>query len=182
MLVGTVLADGTILSAGHGFWCNHDQNDPVLDPTVFVNGAAIVLNRQRTPNPAVQESMDLARVCPFPALSGGLVLAEKLPATTPDTLWTGQVWIVGYGRTGALETIAARVTNRDALYPGGTMEIRIKEPISPGLSGSPVLNAAGEVIGVVVAKSVEEPVIYATCVTRELIAELDRELWGAGGE
>lgn len=98
-----------------------------------------------------------------------MAVAGAPPSGSPTKPWTGAVWILGYTRTGSLTVIPARVVNRENATVGGTLDIAIKVPISPGLSGSPVVDEEGELIGIVVAKSLDDLVIYATCVTQALL-------------
>jgi hypothetical protein len=170
------------LTAGHGFWCGEDATSGVIpNPSVEANGTPIPLNALAPTglevytdcDPACMGAyasceLDLAciDVTGLPMFAIGLPVIAELPQS--PSLVGSTVWILGYGRSRLPQAIAGQVT-AGGRWAGDDLEIRIDVPITPGLSGSPVLNAAGEVVAVVVAKSLIGPEIYATCVTRAFV-------------
>jgi len=171
---GIILEDGIILTVAHLFWCDDEarhHSDWLYSPEIAIDGRRCPLAADCSPNPRWDEALDLALVAPSSPLRSGVRIAES--AAGELDLQRRRVWIVGY-RRGDLEVIPARIASASR-----ELLIRVKEPIVHGCSGSAVLDERGDLIGVVTAKRLDDMVVVATRVTRDIIATL-REDWMPG--
>ncbi|MBN1857826.1 trypsin-like peptidase domain-containing protein [Candidatus Bipolaricaulota bacterium] len=163
----TLLENGQILTVAHLFWCDDDasfHSDWLSEFDLYVEGRTEQLSPAVEPNPRIDEMLDLAWIDLDRSMSEGVDVASgSEDLLTPARM---RVWIVGY-RRGTLEVVPGRVIespydDRSRLW------ISVKTPITPGFSGSPVLAENGQLIGVITAKLLDQPVVIATQVDAEL--------------
>ncbi len=134
------------LSIGTGFYVddgrevvtNHHVIEEAAEIKVKANDVVVTVERVK----AVDEDTDLALLV-VPSAGKGSPLA--LQGTAPEV---GEE-IVAIGNPRGLEkTLSTGVISGRRAMPTGVNVYQITAPISPGSSGGPVLNGAGEVVGV----------------------------------
>jgi len=175
-LTASILEDGTILTAGHIFWCDDDSWNPsdwTANESLYIAGRPIMLSTEWGEGPLINADRDLALLHLATPLSGGVQVAIPDPEVMPSSDYMGDlVWIIGF-REFRQEVIAGRVVGFYEDAGVQQYEILVKDAIVHGFSGSPVLNSNGEMIGVLIAKQVGEPIVFATPITYEIIETLE---------
>lgn len=162
---------GVILTCGHLFWRDDDPADSlVLLTLVVIAGGKVYslgdLDRTPGPNPLVDADRDLALIKLDAQLRSGLGLGEVKVAD--------KVWALGYDEPGELIIIPGEVIDV------AEDEIRISLEVLPpfGMSGGPVLNSKGEVIGIAIARREVDTLLIASpsapTVVRELYSRMMR--------
>jgi len=157
-------ADGAATRTGTGFFV--DGNGTVLTSQHVVSGAtriAAICGGEPAAEASVlgsSESTDLA------ILHTGLKPAVHLTLARPRSASVGQrVFTYGYPVADVLgaEPKFTEGTISALSGPGGEQTfLQISVPVQPGNSGGPVVNEAGEVVGIVVAAAAIEPFLEKT--------------------
>lgn len=146
---------GFIVTSGHFFW-GEDRSDPLEIKKLQIemsreNGRPIFLNlgdldASFEPNPIISEHSDLAII---------KVDGEELPSSLLGNLdqveVLDQVMALGYpGDTYKPIATLGRIAGR-GIYVQGEKMIMANLSVAHGMSGGPLVNMAGEVIGIIVA-------------------------------
>jgi S1-C subfamily serine protease len=151
---GVAMADGRLLTNRH-----------VVEGVVGLN---IVpdLGPAASGNSLVSQAVDLAVVRPTPVLTSRLRLAEHDPGKG-DTVWVG-----GFPGDDGLLVVSSRIVDyvdgRSRQQTGDVM--RLNAHLSPGMSGSPVLDASGHLAGLVFG--VEEASGYGLAIPASTITDV----------
>jgi S1-C subfamily serine protease len=106
---------------------------------------------------------------------------EPLALATEDP-WPGQpVWVAGFAHDSGGDTLSSGLTVKAArvvdYFPGGAMGqrsrvVRLDVPVGPGMSGGPVLDQAGRVVGVVFAvqRPTDDALAIPVSVARRMLS------------
>ncbi len=154
VLLEVLSGTGRVLSSGTGFFVGAETvvtNHHVIDSASFVQARFeddTVLPVQQVLAENVDSDLAILRVTG--ATAGGLPLYRGGSVEPGE-----EVVVLGnpHGLSGTLSTgivSAWRTDDFDARWKGGPL-LQITAPISPGSSGSPVMNRVGEVLGVAVS-------------------------------
>lgn len=159
------------LSTGTGFAI--DANTLVTNRHVVENSREIEVTTYdgRTIDvtaTAVTTVADLAIVTTEQSIGVTSVLAQE------DAAAGDAITVVGYPRGGQLTTVSGVVLGavNDPLGSSLGTVVGTTAPVEPGSSGSPALNEAGEVVGVIYAKNdAEQSFMVPVSMLRSLIAQ-----------
>lgn len=153
--------DGSIVTAAHLFWKDDSATGalenfnsifviPLMATTVFQAVSKSNFSECTPSNPLLDNQNDLAiiKIESKLQLLGGLKLGEA--SVNQD------VWILGFGQEDRFTPTAGRVTSIDS-------KLRIEAAaVFPGMSGSPVVDNAGHVVGIVVQRIEGRPIALAS--------------------
>ena len=138
---------GRVLKTGTGFFV--DPSGSIVTNFHVVEGASRVIVRSSEPQaeePAVVAATDVPSDLAVLTLRGSS-LRPFLPLTSRTPRAGERVVVVG-SPLGLDRTVTDGIVSAVRELPNGTSVIQITAPISPGSSGSPVVDLNGEVLGV----------------------------------